>query len=234
VAGLGGGLLSISLCRERPVGEIVDYGGLEQPSVFEATSECCSVAPGNVRREAGVCSSGPTPEAIRPSRVDGNIERFWRHQVRRIKQRCRREKKNNPSQTSRTDFIRGRGKNDFRHATRNCGLTLGITEEIHVRASLDRDIAALTRAAGAPQRRDLSAGRADMKLEAWPGGRWFTASWAAKNGHLWGVVQGHFSGRQAEITGAVFMSLSGVSSVAVPLEPERCGTLLIFHHRALG
>jgi len=56
--------------------------------------------------------------------------------------------------------------------TRIEDLTLGITEEIHVRASLDDTFAALLEQLG-PHNEGPERGPMPMKLEAWPGGRWY-------------------------------------------------------------
>ena len=56
-------------------------------------------------------------------------------------------------------------------ATRIEDLTLGITEEIHVRASLDDTFTALLEQLGPYN--GAESGPMPMKLEAWPGGRWY-------------------------------------------------------------
>jgi len=71
-------------------------------------------------------------------------------------------------------------------ATRIEDLTLGITEEIHVRASLDDTFAALLEQLGPYN--GAESGPMPMKLEAWPGGRWYR-DLGDNNGHFWGVVQ---------------------------------------------
>src|SRR5260370_19702000 len=66
-------------------------------------------------------------------------------------------------------------------------LTLNLTQEIHVRASLDATFAALLEEIG--QRNETHDGKPlPMKIEARPGGRWYR-DLGDDNGHFWGTVQ---------------------------------------------
>ena len=51
-------------------------------------------------------------------------------------------------------------------------LTTNITQEIHVRASLEVTFAALLEQLG-PENETPEGKRMSMKIEAWPGGRWY-------------------------------------------------------------
>jgi len=117
-------------------------------------------------------------------------------------------------------------------ATRIEDLTLGITEEIHVRASLDDTFAALLEQLG-PHNEGPESGPMPMKLEAWPGGRWYR-DLGGNNGHFWGVVQAIKRPTLLEITGPLFMSYPAVSNVQYRLNAKDGGTLISFHHTALG
>ncbi len=117
-------------------------------------------------------------------------------------------------------------------ATRIEDLTLGITEEIHVRASLDATFAALLEQLG-PHNEGPESGPMPMKLEAWPGGRWYR-DLGGNNGHFWGVVQAIKRPTLLEITGPLFMSYPAVSNVQYRLSQKDGGTLITFHHTALG
>jgi Activator of Hsp90 ATPase homolog 1-like protein len=117
-------------------------------------------------------------------------------------------------------------------ATRIEDLTLGITEEIHVRASLDATFAALLEQLG-PHNEGPESGPMPMKLEAWPGGRWYR-DLGGNNGHFWGVVQAIKRPTLLEITGPLFMSYPAVSNVQYRLSQKEDGTLITFHHTALG
>ncbi len=117
-------------------------------------------------------------------------------------------------------------------ATRIEDLTLGITEEIHVRASLEATFAALLEQLG-PHNEGPESGPMPMKLEAWPGGRWFR-DLGDNNGHFWGVVQAIKRPTLLEFTGPLFMSYPVVSNVQYRLSEKDGGTLITFHHAALG
>ena len=111
-------------------------------------------------------------------------------------------------------------------------LTLNITEEIHVRASLDATFAALIEQLG-PQNDTPDGKPMPMKLEAWPGGRWYR-DLGDNNGHFWGVVQAIKRPTLLEFTGPLFMSYPVVSNVQYRLSEKDGGTLITFHHTALG
>ncbi len=117
-------------------------------------------------------------------------------------------------------------------ATRIEDLTLGITEEIHVRAPLEATFAALLEQLG-PHNETVEDKPMPMKLEAWPGGRWYR-DLGDNNGHFWGVVQAIKRPTLLEITGPLFMSYPAVSNVQYRLTEKDGGTLITFHHTALG
>ena len=72
-----------------------------------------------------------------------------------------------------------------------------------------------------------------MKLEAWPGGRWFR-DLGDDNGHFWGNVQAIKRPTLLEITGPLFMSYPVVSNLQYRLSEVDGGTLITFRHTALG
>jgi uncharacterized protein YndB with AHSA1/START domain len=72
-----------------------------------------------------------------------------------------------------------------------------------------------------------------MKLEAWPGGRWFR-DLGNNQGHLWGHVQSIKAPELLEIHGPLFMSGPVVSHVLYRLSAEGGKTRLRFSHRAIG
>ena len=72
-----------------------------------------------------------------------------------------------------------------------------------------------------------------MKIEPWPGGRWYR-DLGDGNGHLWGHVQAIKRPTLLEITGPLFMSYAIVSNVQYRLSEMNGGTLIKFHHQALG
>src|SRR5215471_7607604 len=111
-------------------------------------------------------------------------------------------------------------------------LTLNITEEVHVRASLEATFAALLEQLG-PHNEMQDGKPMPMKVEPWPGGRWYR-DLGDSNGHFWGNVQAIKRPTLLEISGPLFMSYPVVSNVQYRLSEEDGGTLIKFHHQALG
>ena len=110
-------------------------------------------------------------------------------------------------------------------------LTLTITQEIHINASLQTTFEALLEQIG-PEN-ESEHGKMPMKIEPWPGGRWFR-DLGDGNGHLWGHVQAIKRPTLLEITGPLFMSNAVVSNVQYRLSEENGVTVIKFHHRAFG
>jgi Activator of Hsp90 ATPase homolog 1-like protein len=111
-------------------------------------------------------------------------------------------------------------------------LTLNITQEIRVRASVDVTFAALLEQMG-PGNETPDGKPMSLKIEAWPGGRWYR-DLGDGNGHFWGHVQAIKRPTLLEITGPLFMSYPVVSNVQYRLSEADGGTLIKFHHTALG
>lgn len=111
-------------------------------------------------------------------------------------------------------------------------LTLNITQEIHVKASLEVTFEALLEQLG-PGNAVTDGTPMPMKLEAWPGGRWYR-DLGDGNGHLWGHVQAIKRPTLLEFTGPLFMSYPVASNVQYRLSETEGGTLIKFHHAALG
>lgn len=72
-----------------------------------------------------------------------------------------------------------------------------------------------------------------MKLEAWPGGRWYR-DLGNNTGHFWGHVQAIKPPVLLEICGPLFMSYAATSNVQYRLSEENGMTRLQFAHRAMG
>src|SRR5260370_7861179 len=111
-------------------------------------------------------------------------------------------------------------------ATRIEDLTLNITEEIHVRAPLETTFAALLEQLG-PFNAAADDKPMPMKIEPWPGGRWYR-DLGDNNGHFWGVVQAIKRPTLLEISGPLFRSYPAVSNVQYRLSQGPGGTLLQF------
>ena len=111
-------------------------------------------------------------------------------------------------------------------------LTVHIIEEIHVKAGLEDTFAALLQQMG--EGNSLPDGTPmPMKIEARPGGRWYR-DLGDDNGHFWGNVQAIKRPTLLEITGPLFMSYAVVSNLQYRLSKVDGGTLIKFHHIALG
>jgi hypothetical protein len=111
-------------------------------------------------------------------------------------------------------------------------LTLNITQEIHVRASLEATFAALLEQTG-PQNERADGTPMPMKIEPWPGGRWYR-DLGDGNGHFWGHVQAIKRPTLFEICGPLFASSPLVSNIQYRLSEVDGGTLIKFRHTALG
>jgi Activator of Hsp90 ATPase homolog 1-like protein len=111
-------------------------------------------------------------------------------------------------------------------------LTLSLEQEIHVQASLDATFTALLEQIG-PHSETHEGKPMPMKIEPWPGGRWYR-DLGGDDGHLWGHVQAIKRPTLLEITGPLFMSLPVVSNVQYRLTEVDGGTLITFRHTALG
>jgi len=111
-------------------------------------------------------------------------------------------------------------------------LTLSIAEEIHVRASIDKTFEALLEQLG-PGNEVPEKGPMPMKLEAWPGGRWFR-DLGGEDGHFWAHVQAIKRPTLLEFAGPLFMSYPVSSNLQYRLSEEPGGTLIKFRHLALG
>ena len=111
-------------------------------------------------------------------------------------------------------------------------LTLTIKQEIHVRAPMDVTFAALLEQLGPGNQ--MPDGRSlNMKIEAWPGGRWYR-DLGDNNGHFWANVQAIKRPTLLEFAGPLFASFPMVSNVQYRLSEVEGGTLIAFRHTALG
>ena len=111
-------------------------------------------------------------------------------------------------------------------------LSLSVKQEIRVRASLDVTFAALLEQLG-PYNETGEDKSMPMKLEPWPGGRWFR-DLGGNNGHFWGSVQSIKRPTLLEITGPLFMSNPVVNNLQYRLSEEGGGTLIKFCHSGFG
>ena len=111
-------------------------------------------------------------------------------------------------------------------------LSLKVNQEIRVRASLETTFAALLEELGPSSQ--LSDGTPmAMKIEPWPGGRWFR-DLCGNNGHYWGTVQAIKQPTLLEISGPLFMSYPVVNNVQYRLSQEGDETVIKFCHAGFG
>ena len=111
-------------------------------------------------------------------------------------------------------------------------MTLSIKEEIRVQAPIEVTFATLLEQLG-PFNETMEGQTMHMKIEAWPGGRWYR-DLGDGNGHFWGNVQAIKRPTLLEISGPLFMSYPVVSNVQYRLSEVDGGTLIKFQHTALG
>jgi len=82
-------ILNFLALQERPVGDIVASLGLQQPSVSKHLRVLLHVDLVHVRRDGRRMLYRTNADAIRPLHEWTNtFERFWRHQLNRVKERA--------------------------------------------------------------------------------------------------------------------------------------------------
>lgn len=110
--------------------------------------------------------------------------------------------------------------------------TLTIAQEVHVDAPIDVTFAALLDQIGPHNEKDNGVPM-PMKIEPWPGGRWYR-DLGEDNGHFWAQVQAIKRPTLLEFCGPLFASYPLVSNVQYRLAESNGGTLITFRHTALG
>jgi uncharacterized protein YndB with AHSA1/START domain len=73
----------------------------------------------------------------------------------------------------------------------------------------------------------------NLKLEPWPGGRWYR-DLGNNTGHFWGHVQVIKPPKLLEICGPMAMSYPAVNHIQYRLTAEGAGTSLRLTHKAMG
>jgi uncharacterized protein YndB with AHSA1/START domain len=111
-------------------------------------------------------------------------------------------------------------------------MTLDVTQESRVHASIEDTFAALLEELG-PDNVGMANAPMPMVLEARPGGRWYR-DLGNDNGHCWGTVQAIRSPNLLEICGPLMMSFAVASNVQYRLRADGDDTVLTLHHTALG
>jgi uncharacterized protein YndB with AHSA1/START domain len=107
-----------------------------------------------------------------------------------------------------------------------------IRKEIEIDAPIDIAFQSVLDELG-PEAETPSGQSLSMKIEPWPGGRWYR-DLGNNAGHFWGHVQVIKPPVLLEITGPMPMSYPAVNHVQYRLTEEGGRTRLAFVHRAMG
>jgi uncharacterized protein YndB with AHSA1/START domain len=110
-------------------------------------------------------------------------------------------------------------------------LTMNLTQESRVKASLEHTFEALLEQMG-PEN-ETPQGKMPMTIEPWPGGRWFR-DLDGHNGHYWATVQAIKRPELLELCGPLFMSYPVINNLQYRLTRIEEGTRITFRHSALG
>jgi hypothetical protein len=117
-------------------------------------------------------------------------------------------------------------------ATRIEDLVIQLDQEIHVRASLETTFDAMLTQLG-PGNTTPDGTPMALKIEPWPGGRWYR-DLGDNNGHHWGHVQAIKRPTLLEVSGPLMTSFPVTHNVQYRLKAVEGGTLITFHHYAFG
>ena len=110
-------------------------------------------------------------------------------------------------------------------------LSFTITQEIRVHASLEISFESLLEQLTDNELPDGT--KFPMKLEAWPGGRWYR-DLGDNNGHLWAHVQAIKRPTLLEFAGPLMMSSAVSNNVQYRLSEADGVTVIKFRHSAFG
>jgi hypothetical protein len=110
-------------------------------------------------------------------------------------------------------------------------LSFTINQEIRVNATLEVTFEALLEQLESNEKHDGTP--MPMKLEAWPGGRWYR-DLGNGNGHHWAHVQAINRPTLLEFSGPLFMSYPAANNVQYRLSESNGVTTINFRHVAFG
>ena len=110
--------------------------------------------------------------------------------------------------------------------------TFDIRKEIEIAAPVEITFEAMLDELG-PEGQMRDGKSLHMKIEPWPGGRWFR-DLGNNAGHLWGHVQVIKPPTLLEICGPMPMSYPAVNHIQYRLAVIGGGTRVTVHHRAMG
>jgi uncharacterized protein YndB with AHSA1/START domain len=110
--------------------------------------------------------------------------------------------------------------------------SLEISKEIEIAAPIEIAFEAMLDELG-PEAQMTGGKPFPMKIEPWPGGRWYR-DLGNNSGHLWGFVQVIKPPTLLEICGPLMMSYPAVNFVQYRFKTEGGVTRLVFLHRGMG
>lgn len=110
--------------------------------------------------------------------------------------------------------------------------TMEIRKEVEIAAPIEISFEAVLAEMG-PENRMPDGRSLQMKIEPWPGGRWYR-DLGNNTGHLWGHVQVIKPPTLLEICGPMPMSYPAINHLQYRLKAEGSITRLMLHHRAMG
>jgi uncharacterized protein YndB with AHSA1/START domain len=110
--------------------------------------------------------------------------------------------------------------------------TFELVKEEQIAASIDIVFESILEEMG-PYAETADGTSMSMKIEPWPGGRWYR-DLGNNAGHFWGHVQAIKPPTLLEICGPLFMSYAATSNVQYRLTEEKGVTRLKFVHSAMG
>jgi hypothetical protein len=110
--------------------------------------------------------------------------------------------------------------------------TFNVTREERIEASIHIVFETILEQLG-PLNEKPDRTKMPMKLEAWPGGRWFR-DLGENTGHMWCHVQAIKAPELLEMYGPMFMSFPATSNVQFRLVSEGNATRVHFSHTAMG
>jgi uncharacterized protein YndB with AHSA1/START domain len=110
--------------------------------------------------------------------------------------------------------------------------TMEIRKEIDINAPIEIAFEAMLEEIG-PEAQMPDGKSLSLKLEPWPGGRWFR-DLGNNSGHLWGHVQVIKPPALLELCGPMAMSYAAMNHIQYRFKAEGGITKLTLHHRAMG
>lgn len=111
-------------------------------------------------------------------------------------------------------------------------LSLAVNQEIRINAPIETAFEALLDQLG-PCNEHPNGDSMQMKLEPWPGGRWFR-DLGDNNGHYWATVQAIKRPTLLEFAGPLMMSYPVSNNVQYRLSEENGVTTIKFRHSGFG